>query len=306
MNPAQDWYRRRTFHHSAFPAARIAAERDVSVSVCVPARDEAATIGPIVATLLSLVDAGAVDQVVVLDDSTDATATIARSLGAEVHDQSSLRPELGAVQGKGDAMWRALSVLRSEVVCFVDADSEDFGPHFACGLVGPVVCAPRLAMAKGCYRRPLRLGDTTLPEGGGRVTELTARPLLNLFYPELAGFLQPLAGELAARRSLLESLPFVTGYGVDVALLIDAWRAVGLDGLGQVDLDVRQNAHKPLRDLGPMAHAVLGAVVSRLVAEGRVGPADGHAFLLPVAGELVEHRLLAEERPPLVPAAAGA
>ena len=175
--------------------------------------------------------------------------------------------------GKGDAMWRALAVLTGEVVCFLDADSEHFGAHFACGLLGPLLCGSEISFVKGMYRRPFRVGDTTLPDGGGRVTELTARPLLNLFYPDLAGVQQPLAGEIAARRELLERLPFVTGYGVDIALLLDAYAAVGLAGIAQVDLDVRQNAHQPLRDLGPMAFSVLRALATRLQREGRLaGP----------------------------------
>ncbi len=175
--------------------------------------------------------------------------------------------------GKGDAMWRALGVLTGEVICFLDADSERFGAHFACGVLGPVLCRPDIAFVKGFYRRPFRVGETTVPDGGGRVTELTARPLLNLFYPDLATVQQPLAGEIAARRELLERLPFATGYGVDVGLLIDAYAVAGLDAIAQVDLDERQNAHQPLRDLGPMAYAVLRAVAVRLEREGRLhGP----------------------------------
>jgi glucosyl-3-phosphoglycerate synthase len=179
-------------------------------------------------------------------------------------------PELGPVLGKGDAMWRALPVLSGEIVCFLDADSERFGAHFACGLVGPLLLEPQLSFVKGYYRRPFRVGATTFPDGGGRVTELTARPLIEMFYPALSGVEQPLAGEIAARRELLERLPFATGYGVDIALLLDAYAAVGLEGLAQVDLDVRQNAHQPLRDLGPMASAVLSAVMARLERDGRL------------------------------------
>jgi glucosyl-3-phosphoglycerate synthase len=171
-------------------------------------------------------------------------------------------------------MWRSLSVLHGEVVCFLDADSEEFGAHFALGLIGPLVCDPSLAFIKGFYRRPFRIGDTVYPEGGGRVTELTARPLLNLFYPELAAVRQPLAGEMAARRELLEQVPFVTGYGVDIALLLDVHATVGLERMAQVDLDVRQNDHQPLSDLGPMADAVLQAVSARLSAEGRLDSAE--------------------------------
>jgi glucosyl-3-phosphoglycerate synthase len=167
-------------------------------------------------------------------------------------------------------MWRALPVLTGEIVCFLDADTEQFGGHFVRGLIGPLLADPGLAFVKGFYRRPFRVGETTLPDGGGRVTELTAKPLLTLFYPDLAAVRQPLAGEVAARRELLERLPFVTGYGVDVALLLDAYAHEGLEAIAQVDLDVRQNAHQSLRDLGPMALAVLEAVASRLQREGRL------------------------------------
>jgi glucosyl-3-phosphoglycerate synthase len=270
---ARSWYRSNTFSHRSFSAQRLAAEREATVSICLPARDEASTIGAILERLMPLRELGVVDQIVVVDNSSDQTATIARGFGVEVHDQELLMPELGPVLGKGDAMWRALRVLSSDVICFLDADSEHFGAHFACGLLGPLLCNRQLSFVKGFYRRPFRVGELTLPEGGGRVTELTARPLLNLFYPELAGVEQPLAGEIAARRELLERLPFVTGYGVDIALLIDAYREVGLDAIAQVDLDVRQNAHQPLRDLGPMAFAVLHALASRLEREGRLtGP----------------------------------
>jgi glucosyl-3-phosphoglycerate synthase len=271
------WHQRRTFHHSAFTADRLAAVKRGTVSVLLPARNEVATIGPILEALLPLRDRGLVDQVVVLDDSVDGTGDVAAALGAEVYAQSALRPELGPVAGKGDAMWRGLTVATGDVVCFLDADSRDLGAHFALGLVGPVLTEPGVQFVKAFYRRPLDLGATQLPEGGGRVTELTARPLLNRFFPELAGFHQPLAGEIAARRELLERLPFACGYAVDVGLLIDAWREVGLDALAQVDLDSRQNRHQPLADLGPMAGAVLSAVARRLEDDGRLTPTDDPA-----------------------------
>jgi glucosyl-3-phosphoglycerate synthase len=287
---ARAWYRSNTFSHSAFPVERLADARSASVSVCLPARNEARTIGPIVSELMELRAHGVVDQVVVVDQSSDGTALIAHRLGAEVHDVESLMPALGPVLGKGDAMWRSLSVLDGDVICFLDADSGEFGAHFVCGLLGPLLCEPGLSFVKGFYRRPFRVGETVYPEGGGRVTELVARPLLNLFYPELAAVQQPLAGEIAAPRELLARLPFATGYGVDIALLLDAYREVGLDRLAQVDLEVRQNAHQPLRELGPMAHAVLQTVAARLEQEGRLrgplpvgftGPVEG-PFDLPV------------------------
>jgi glucosyl-3-phosphoglycerate synthase len=296
---ARSWHRSNTHAHGAFPAERLAAERELSVSVCLPARNEARTIGAILERLVPLRDCGAVDQIVVVDHSTDATAVIARRFGVEVHDQEALLPELGPVLGKGDAMWRSLQVLTGDVVCFLDADSECFGTHFACGLLGPLLCHRGISFVKGFYRRPFRVGELTLPDGGGRVTELTARPLLNLFYPELAAVQQPLAGEIAARRELLERLPFVTGYGVDIALLLDAYRAVGLDAIAQVDLDVRQNAHQPLRDLGPMAFAVLQALAVRLEREGRLNGPLPTTFLSPGATGPLTLGGAAIERPPL-------
>lgn len=298
---ARSWHASHTFAHADFPPARLAAERTVSVSVCLPARNEAATIGGILDSLLGLRAAGVIDQVVVVDDSTDETGQIAHDRGAEVHDQEKLMPELGPVLGKGDAMWRSLPTLTGDVVCFVDADTERFGAHFVCGLIGPLLYRPdEIEFVKGFYRRPFKVGGLTLPDGGGRVTELTARPLLNLFYPELAAVAQPLAGEIAARRDLLEQLPFVTGYGVDIALLIDTYRRAGLDAIAQVDLAERQNAHQSLRELGPMAFSVLRAVASRLEREDRLRGPLPTGFLMPGELDLGPVPDDVVERPPLV------
>ena len=258
--------------------------------MCVPAREEAATIAGIVEPLLALRERGVIDQVVVVDaSSADGTAGIAAAAGAEVFDQATLAPEFGPVIGKGDAMWRALTVLTGDLVCFVDGDTEEFHERFACGLLGPLVCEPGVHYVKGFYRRPFRdAGGDTAPTGGGRVTELTARPLLKAFYPELAQVRQPLAGEMAGRRELLERVAFCTGYAIETGLLLDVYAEVGLDGLAQVDLCVRQNRHQSIEDLAPMAAAVLSAVTSRLHREGRL--------LAPAAGELLERPPLAELR----------
>ncbi len=265
---------RRSFHHAEFPPARIAAERSERVSVVLPARDEAATIGPIVRALMELVAAGAIDQVLVADDSCDATAELARAEGADVVQQAAVLADHGAVRGKGDAMWRGLSACDGELVCFLDADTRSFSAHFACGLLGPLVTAPGVALVKGRYRRPFDPGvGGARPSGGGRVTELTARPLLRRFFPELAWLAQPLAGEVAARRELLERLPFTCGYGVDVGLLLDAAALAGPGALAEADLDVRQNRHRPLEELGAMADEVLAAICARLAASGRLDPA---------------------------------
>jgi glucosyl-3-phosphoglycerate synthase len=289
----------RSFHHSAYPAARVAAGRaalELGVSVCLPARDCAGTVGAIVAALRRLQAAGAIDAIVVVDAaSADGTAALAEREGAVVLQEAELMPAYGPVLGKGDAMWRALSMLEGELVCFVDADTEGFSEHFITGLLGPLVCEPGVSFVKGFYRRPFtsdRASEAGASEagaseqgygrgegeGGGRVNHLTARPALELFYPQLAQVRQPLAGEVAARRELLERLPFATGYGVEIAMLIDAWREVGLDGIAQVDLEEHRNRHQPLSALTPMALTVLATIARRLEREGRLSePSAGSA-----------------------------
>ena len=279
----------RTFHHSAFPAERLAVERLETVSVVVPARECAGTIGTVAAELVALREQGVVDQVLVVDaGSSDGTAAAAAAAGADVVSEGTLLPEFGRVLGKGDAMWRALSVCTGDVVCFVDGDTANFDAHFACGTLGPLLVERDVAYVKAFFQRPFRAGGEVLPNDGGRVTELTARPLLRRFWPELADVRQPLAGEMAARRSLLTQLPWSTGFAIETALLLDVYAKVGIRAIAQVDLDVRQNDHKPLPELAPMADEVLAAVTVRLEREGRL------------AGGGADHGVPAiVERPPL-------
>jgi glucosyl-3-phosphoglycerate synthase len=283
--PAESWAKARSFHHSRYSVSAIAAERSerkLGVSVCLPARECATTVGEIVGVLVKLRDAGAIDQIVLVDGaSADGTAALAAQAGAEVHQEAELMSAYGPVLGKGDAMWRALSVLEGELVCFLDADTEGFSEHFVTGLLGPLVCEPGVSFVKGFYRRPLGSGGFSdppngapAPDGGGRVNHLLARPALQLFYPQLAEVRQPLAGEVGARRELLERLPFATGYGVEIAMLIDAWRELGLDGIAQVDLEEHRNRHQPLSALTPMAFTVLATIAQRLEREGRLEPLD--------------------------------
>jgi glucosyl-3-phosphoglycerate synthase len=275
---AERWAKARSFHHSLYPPERIAAERTQSVSVCLPARECAGTVAEIVGALVELRVLGAIDEIVVVDAASgDGTAALARDAGATVYQEAELMPAHGRVLGKGDAMWRALSVLSGELVCFLDADTEQFSAHFANGLLGPLVCESGVSFVKAFYRRPFAQqegasggGDASAGEGGGRVNHLTARPALALFYPELAAVRQPLAGEVAARRELLAELPFATGYGVEIAMLIDAWHRLGLDGLAQVDLDEHRNPHQPLSALAPMALTVLSTIALRMEREGRL------------------------------------
>jgi glucosyl-3-phosphoglycerate synthase len=244
---------------------------------------------------------GLIDEVVVVDAaSTDRTAEIAAEAGARVLQEDDLIPEVGPARGKGDAMWRALAATSSDIVAFVDADTAAFRPEFITGLLGPLLRDDRVQFVKASFSRPFRVGDSVDEHGGGRVTELLARPLLNLHAPDLAVFDQPLAGETAATRELLERLPFSAGYGVEIAMLIDTWRLVGLDAMAQVDVGVRHNRHQALRDLSAMAYAVLVAAENRLL--GAAATPAGPRIALPPAtsGGMSETRAVAiEERPPL-------
>ena len=286
----------RRFHHSDFDLRRLLEHKREPITVVLPAREVADTIGQIVQRLRKLDPL--IDQILVVDaDSRDGTAEIAARAGAEVHSEARLVPEFGQVLGKGDAMWRAIAAVRGEVVVYLDSDTRDFSPHFALGMLGPLLLEPELQFVKAFFRRPhLSADGTELPLDGGRVTELTARPLLSAFFPELAGFVQPLAGEVAMRRRLLERIPFATGYAVETAMLLHARDALGgIDEMAQVDLDVRLNRHQPLPDLAPMAYAVLRVVLERLRAEGRLHD-DPVPPLHTADGGLVQVELV--ERPP--------
>jgi glucosyl-3-phosphoglycerate synthase len=287
----------RPFHHEQFPVELLRERKREPVTVVLPSREVADTIGPIVERLLGL--EGVVDQVLVVDAaSEDGTAEIAAALGADVHQEASLLPEFGQVLGKGDAMWRALAVATGELIVYIDSDTRGSSEHFATGMLGPLICHGHdVRFVKAHYRRPYTGADgAERPVDGGRVTELTARPLLSAFYPELAAFVQPLSGEVAARRALLEQLPFATGYAIEMSMLLHARDLLGgTDGMAQVDLGVRNNHHQPLPALGPMAYAVLRVILERLRAEGRL--TDDHAPPFQTAdGQLIQVELV--ERPP--------
>ena len=282
-----------SFHHSRFPLGELCERKDESVTVVLPTREVADTVGPIVDCVLGL--DGLVDQVLVVDAaSEDGTADLAERHGAEVHQEADLMRELGPALGKGDAMWRAVHATRGDVVAFLDADTADPDPRHLLGLLGPLLEDEHVALVKASFARPFRDRELALPDEGGRVTELMARPLLNLHVPQLAGFGQPLAGETAARRSLLRRLAFPVGYGVEAAMLIDALRLAGLDALAEVAVGTRQNRHQPLRELGAMAFAVLCAVQARVDPGGAV-PAG---LVQPWAGGAVRD-VPVLERPPL-------
>jgi glucosyl-3-phosphoglycerate synthase len=279
----------RVVDHRDLDAATLAAaktEAGTTTSVCLPARDEAATIGAIVDRI---VGDPLVDEVIVVDDhSVDGTAEAAAAAGATVVRAADVLPEHGSGPGKGQALWKAVASSTGSLVAFCDADVRDFDERFVLGLLGPMLADPDVAFVKAFYERP---GDGH-PRGGGRVTELVARPLLHLLFPALAGIVQPLAGEYAARRELLESLPFVEGYGVDIALLIDVARSAGVDRIVQVDLGRRVHRNRPLQELGPMATVVLQAALTRAGVDVDAAVVLGRPDADPVEVRYVE-------RPPL-------
>jgi glucosyl-3-phosphoglycerate synthase len=235
----------------------VPAEVPAKVSVCLPARNEASTIGAIVREAVRL---DVVSEVVVLDDgSSDATAEIAAGAGARVVSEASLLPEAGAGTGKGNAMWKSLYACTGDVICWIDADLRNFRGEYIERLCAPLLAQPDIMFVKAYFTRSFE----GAPTGGGRVTELVARPLLSLLFPKLADIVQPLGGEYAARRRALEVLPFVEGWGVELGLLVDVVERFGRDAVAQVDLDVREHRNRPLEDLAPQALAVMATALRR-------------------------------------------
>lgn len=264
------WLATRRYDGASFTVPELLAAKTASVAAILPARECAATIGPTIAALAPLREAGLLDRLVVVDaDSEDGSGELAAAAGAEVLAESELRPALGPCQGKGEAMWRAAAAVEADVLAFLDADSADFQPGFLTGLLGPILTEPGIELVKGTFERPFAAGAAVAPGEGGRVTELVARPLLNLHFPRLAGFAQPLAGEIAIRRELFGRMRVPVGYGVEVAMMIDALGLVGLEALAEVDLGSRQNRHQSLRALSAMAAELMVAVERRTGASPR-------------------------------------
>ncbi len=252
-----------SYHHRDFPLEDLRAmKKDRRISVCIPAHDEEATVGAIVGTVQhDLVEgAGLVDELLVVDDrSGDGTAGAALAAGARLVSVTKTGGATGCALGKGEAMRQGLCASDGDIVVFLDGDVENFGAHFVTGLLGPVLAFPGTMLVKACYRRPFGASST----GGGRVTELVARPLLTLLFPELSGVAQPLAGEVAVRREALSQVELADGYGVELGMLIDISRRFGLASIAQVDLDVRTHRNRPLHELAPQARDVAEIALRR-------------------------------------------
>jgi glucosyl-3-phosphoglycerate synthase len=298
----REWYDSNTFTLRQWsPAALAAVKGDQRVAVVLPARNEEATVATIVRTIRrELIEQhGLVDEIVVMDSrSTDATAVVAARAGAQVFDVDSVLPAVGRRDGKGEAMWKSLAVTDAELLVFVDADLAGFSASWVAALLGPLLTRPEIDLVKAAYDRSLQLGSETSPTGGGRVTELTARPVLNAHWPELAGILQPLAGEYSARRSVLEQVPIVCGYGVEIGLLVDVLELRGLSALAQVDLGRRVHRNRTDPDLVATASAVVQAAARRLPLAAAVATTVTRFERTPAGFLPVDVEVPADERPP--------
>jgi glucosyl-3-phosphoglycerate synthase len=299
------WLARRTYAATDYRATELAAAKRAqgrTVSVVLPALDEERTVGAIVAAIRrELVERHAlVDELVVVDSgSTDRTAAAAARAGARVVRADDVLPETGRIPGKGEALWKSLHVTDGDLVVFIDSDLICFDPQFVVGLLGPLLADPSVGYVKGLYDRPLSTTEGLVPSGGGRVTELTARPLLGALWPELSGFVQPLSGEYAGRRDLLEQVPFVSHYGVELGLLVDLAELAGVDALAQVDLGTRQHSHQPDAALGRMAGQILQTALARCPGIGV--PSDQLVQYVRTGGgiEAVTWDVGVVERPPM-------
>jgi glucosyl-3-phosphoglycerate synthase len=307
------WFGESNFHHAEFSDLRrlvtLKEKQQLTISLVLPTLDEEETIGPIVRRAIREM-VGRVpllDEILVIDSmSTDRTREIAESEGARVVQHPDILTRYGSFKGKGEALWKSLFETSGDIVIWADTDVRNWHPRMVYGTLGPLLHEPRLQYVKGYYQRPIVEGGVLKEGGGGRVTELVARPLINLFYPELSGMIQPLAGEYAGRRSLLEAIPFFTGYAVEIGHLIDAAERVGIEGLGQVDLERRVHRNQELEGLSRMSFVILQAVMKRLEErrKARLFAEMGSTMKLPRSGrgrlslEVIE--LADQERPPMI------
>jgi glucosyl-3-phosphoglycerate synthase len=303
---------RNTFHHQRFDDPRrlvaLKAKRGVTISLAFPTLNEAQTIGKEILVLKAeLMDRfPLLDEIAVIDSgSTDDTRRVAAHYGAKVYSSREILKRYGSFRGKGENLWKSLYVLTGDLIVWIDADISNIAPRFLCGLVGPLLENERLAYVKAFYERPLRADDALLPGAGGRVTEILIRPLFSLLYPELANLFQPLSGEYAGRRTLLERLPFSVGYGVEIGHLIDIYHLQGVQSIAQVDLDLRVHRNQPLPALSRMSFGILNTFLNRLERYGEAHLLrELHAeHLAPLLKDrrysVLSSAIPAEERPPI-------
>lgn len=312
-NDARQWLETHTFHHSNFWDIKWLVEekerQGQTISLCLPTLNEESTIGQAIIILKAeLADRyPLIDEIAVIDSgSTDKTCEIAASFGADVYTAADHLQECGQQRGKGENLWKALYLLKGDIIVYVDTDITNIHPRFVYGLVGPLLKNPEVNYVKAFYDRPIAYSGGLRPTGGGRVTEILIRPLFSLFYPELAAILQPLSGEYAGRRSILEQIPFPVGYGVETAMLIDIYQRLGMNGFAQTDLDRRVHRNQETIALGRMAFGLLQTFMSRLQRDQK---AQLHETLPTIMRQFevaegsyrqVEHTIEEVERQPMI------
>ncbi len=307
------WLRNNTFHHGQFwdimAMVREKEKQGLKISLCIPTLNEENTIGKEIVIFKSelMTRYPLLDEIAVIDSgSTDKTLEVAAGFGADVYLASEILPQMGAKRGKGENLWKAIYQLEGDIICYVDADIKNIHPRFAYGLIAPLIYNPEIRYVKAFYDRPLAVSGKARNSGGGRVTEILIRPLFSLFFPELTGIIQPLSGEYAVRREVLEKIPFPIGYGVETSHIIDVYREWGMSAFGQTDLDQRVHRNQPTRDLARMSFGILQTFLARLRSQG----------ILPDLPELnttlrqfqardsdyerVEYEIREEERPPML------
>ena len=306
------WLTNNTFHHSDFWDLRSLVEakekQDLKISLCIPTLNEEKTIGKEIVIFKSELQTRypLLDEIAVIDSgSIDRTLEVAAEFGADTYLSSDILPEVGAKRGKGENLWKAIYQLDGDVIVYIDADIKNIRPHFVYGLIAPLIYRREVKYVKAFYERPLAFSDGIRPAGGGRVTEILVRPLFSLFFPELTAVIQPLSGEYAVRREVLEAIPFPIGYGVETSHLIDVYDRWGMEAFAQTDLDQRVHRNQTTRALGKMAFGILQTFWKRLVATGRIdklpdmGPIFRQFQVKENIYEKVEHRIVEEERPPM-------
>ncbi|MDQ7031941.1 MAG: glucosyl-3-phosphoglycerate synthase [Desulfonauticus sp.] len=313
MQNINSWLESNTFHHSQFKdiaqLVKAKEKQDLTISLCIPTLNEEKTIGKEIVIFKSeLMDRyPLLDELAVIDSgSTDRTLEVAASFGADVYLSADIIPEMGAKKGKGENLWKAIYQLKGDIIVYVDADIKNIHPRFVYGLVGPLIFRQDIKYVKAFYDRPLAMSGQIRPSGGGRVTEILIRPLFSLFFPELTALIQPLSGEYAAKREILEKIPFPIGYGVETAHLIDVYSQWGLNALAQTDLDRRVHRHQETRALGKMAFGILRVFFNRLKKIKNMNCLPELPNLLrqfQARGEKYEqivYEIFEEERPPMI------
>ncbi|MFA7256385.1 MAG: glucosyl-3-phosphoglycerate synthase [Kiritimatiellales bacterium] len=307
------WIKENTFHHSHFWDIKQLIEakekQGLTISLCLPTLNEEKTIGKEIILFKSeLMDRyPLIDEIAVIDSgSADQTREIAAAFGADVYLSSEILPQVGEKKGKGENLWKAVYQLKGDIICYVDADIANIHPRFAYGLIAPLLYNPEIKYVKAFYDRPLAFSQGVRPSGGGRVTEILVRPLFSLFYPELTGLIQPLSGEYAVRREVLEQLPFPIGYGVETSHILDVYKKWGLEAFGQTDLDQRVHRNQETLSLGKMAFGILRTFLARSQAKGmKIDMEQVSTIMRQFQAhddkyEQIEYEIVEEERPPMI------